>query len=125
VSYQMRSVLVAAVAVALVACGGPAGGGPGGPGPGDADEFPTSATVDADSAREPHALAPGRYRLQWTATDCRPSLLITDAASGEIAYENERPSVRVIFVPELFGGEYFIEQINDECTDWSIVLTKF
>jgi hypothetical protein len=124
-SIPKRSVLVIAVAFAVAACGGPGGPGPAGPGAGAADEFPTSATVDTESEREPHALAPGRYRLQWSATDCRPSLLITEAATGEIAYQNERPSVRVIFVPELHGGEYFIEQLNEECTDWSIVLSRF
>ncbi len=124
-SYWKRSVVGGALAVALVACGGSGGAGPGGPEPGQADEFPTSATVDAGSEREPHALAPGRYRLQWTATDCRPSLLITEAATGDVAYQNERPSVRVIFVPELAGGEYFIEQINEECSEWSISLARF
>jgi hypothetical protein len=117
--------LIIALAVAVAACGGPAGGGPAGPGPGGADDLPTSATVDATSEREPHALAPGRYRLQWTAVDCRPSLLITDAQTGDVAYENARPSVRVIFVPQLAGGEYFIEQINDECEEWSITVSRF
>jgi hypothetical protein len=123
VRYWKLGGLLVSLAVAVAACGGP--GGPAGPGPGDADDFPTSARITDEDERQVHPLAPGRYRLQWTATDCRPSLVITDAAFDEVVYENLRPSVRIVFVPRLDGGEYYIDQVNDECEEWTIELARF
>jgi hypothetical protein len=110
--------------IALVVLAGCGGGAVGGDGDGGSD-LPTSATASSeDEEGTVYPLAPGRYRLEWTVDGCPfPSILITDAG-GAVVFE-QMPRVRIIFVPDVPGGDTTITQTNPECTDWEFRLLKF
>jgi hypothetical protein len=106
----------------LAACGGQGGGG-GDAGGGNSD-LPTEAEVEAGDERVSHPLAEGRYRLTWTTEPgCRPTLQITQDG-GPFTWTMERPAIRVVVVDEVPGGNFFIEQTNAECEEWTIRMAR-
>ena len=111
--------LLAALALTLAACGGSGGGG--------GDEFadnPTTAEVEAGAERVTYPLAPGRYRLTVTE-DCEDyTVSITQEGGAGFAYEITNSPIRIVFVNDVPGGNFFIEQTNEACTDWSLAMTR-
>lgn len=107
----------------LAACGGQGGGGGGNAGGANSD-LPTEAEVEAGDERVSQPLAPGRYRLTWsTEPGCRPTLQITQDG-GQFTWTKERPAIRVLVVDGVPGGNFFIEQTNAECEEWSISMAR-
>jgi hypothetical protein len=109
---------LAALALVLAACGG--GGGGGG---GEGADNPTSATVEAGDERVAHPLAPGRYRLTITE-DCDDYTVSITQEEGPFTYEESNSPIRIVFVTDVPGGSFFIEQTNEACTDWTLELVR-
>jgi hypothetical protein len=114
-------VVVVATLLLVAGCGGSAAGG--GDGGGGAD-LPTSATVKAGEAKVAHALAPGRYRLSLT-TACPTSAVSVTQDGGSFTFSKKNPSLKVMILANVPGGNFFIEQTDASCTDWTINLDKF
>ena len=113
-------VVVVATLLLVAGCGGSAAGGGDGGGGGD---LPTSATVKAGDAKVAHALAPGRYRLSLT-TACPTSAVSVTQDGGSFTFTKKNPSLRVFLLANVPGGNFFIEQTDPSCTDWTIKLDK-
>jgi hypothetical protein len=108
----------AALALALAACGG--GGGGGG---GEGADNPTTATVEAGDERAALPLAPGRYRMTVTE-DCEDYTVSITQDGGEFTYSVDNSPIRIVLVNDVPGGNFFIEQTNESCTDWKIELVR-
>jgi hypothetical protein len=113
-------VVVVATLLLLAGCGGTATGGGGG---GDGADLPTSATVKAGEAKVAHPLGPGRYRLSLT-TSCKTSSISMTQDGGSFTFTKTNPVNKVMFVTEVPGGSFFVEQTDPSCTDWTIKLDK-
>ncbi|MGH2445450.1 MAG: hypothetical protein ACRDGD_05355 [Candidatus Limnocylindria bacterium] len=119
--------VLAIIGLTLAACGGGGGGGGGG----DTADLPTSATVAAGDERVAHPLAPGRYRLTVTE-DCDDYTISITQESGPpdpntgqpFVYEKSNSPIRIIFVNDVPGGNFFIDQTDEGCTDWEFDLTR-
>jgi len=110
--------VLAAIAMLLAACGG---GGDGGGGEG-ADN-PTTATVEAGAERVANPLAPGRYRLT-IQEDCDDYTVSITQDGGDFTYSISNSPIRIVFVNDLPGGDFFVEQTNPDCTDWTLDLSR-
>jgi hypothetical protein len=108
----------AALALTLAACGGSGAGGGG-----EGADNPTSATVEAGDERVAHPLAPGRYRLTVTE-DCEDYTVSITQEGGEFAYSVDNSPIRIVLVNDVPGGNFFIEQTNESCTDWTLELVR-
>ncbi|HEX7197542.1 MAG TPA: hypothetical protein VF364_12010 [Candidatus Limnocylindria bacterium] len=108
----------AALALTLAACGGAGGGG-------DAEgaDNPTTATVEAGDERVALPLAPGRYRMTVTE-DCEDYTVAITQDGGEFTYSVDNSPIRIVLVNDVPGGNFFIEQTNESCTDWKIELVR-
>ena len=110
---------LATLALMLAACGGGGGGG----GDEGADN-PTTASVEAGAERVAYPLAPGRYRLTITE-DCDDyTVVITQDGGAGFTYEISNSPIRIVFVNDIPGGNFFIEQTNPDCTDWNLALAR-
>ena len=117
---------LAALVLTLAACGGGGGGGGGA----EADN-PTTAEVESGAEREAQPLAPGRYRLTITE-DCDDYTVTITQESGPpvedtgqpFTYEISNSPIRIVFVNDIPGGTFFIEQTNPDCTDWTLALAR-
>jgi len=110
---------LAAIALALSACGG--GGGGGG---GEGADNPTTATVEAGAERVAYPLAPGRYRLTITESCDDYTVVITQDGGEGFTYDISNSPIRIVFVNDVPGGSFFIEQTNADCTDWTLDMTR-
>lgn len=102
----------------LAACGGAGGGGDQ-----QGQDNPTSATVEAGAERVAYPLAPGRYRLTITE-DCEDYTISITQEGGDFTHTIDNSPIRIVFVANVPGGNFFIEQTNPDCTDWSVDLTR-
>jgi hypothetical protein len=113
------SVLAVLTALTLAACGG--GGGAGG---GEFADFPTSATVEPGNEETTYDLAPAnRYRMT-IQEDCDDYTISITQVEGEFTYEISNSPIRIVFVNDVPGGTFNIQQTNPDCTDWSLELTR-
>ena len=117
-SRRTISVLAVLPIALLTACGG--GGGGGG---GEGADNPTSVTVEAGDERVAHPLAPGRYRLTITE-ECDDYTVAITQDGGDFTYEISNSPIRIVFVTNVPGGSFFVEQTNPDCTDWSLALSR-
>ena len=108
----------AALALALAACGGAGGGGDG-----EGADNPTTATVEAGDERVALPLAPGRYRMTVTE-DCEDYTVAITQDGGEFTYTVDNSPIRIVLVNDVPGGNFFIEQTNESCTDWKVELVR-
>lgn len=115
---RRTAALFGALALTAAACGGNASGGGG-----DGADNPTSASVEAGAERVSHPLAPGRYRLTVTE-DCDDYTVSITQDGGDFVYSVDNSPIRIILVNDVPGGNFFIEQTNEACTDWSLELTR-
>ena len=109
---------LAALAMTLAACAG--GGGGGG---GEGADNPTTATVESGAERVAQPLAPGRYRLTITE-DCEDYTVAITQDGGDFTYEISNSPIRIVFVNDIPGGNFFIEQTNPDCADWTLALAR-
>ena len=112
------SVLIVLAALTLSACGG--GGGGGGE---QAEDLPTTATVEAGGEPVAQPLAEGRYRLT-IQEDCDDYTVSITQEDGEFTYEIENSPIRIVFVNDVPAGNFLIQQTNPDCTDWSLDLSR-
>ena len=118
-SRRTISVLAALPLLLLAACGG--GGGGGGE---EFADFPTSASVEAGSEEESYQLAPAnRYRMTITE-DCDDYTIAITQVEGPFTYEISNSPIRIVFVNDVPGGTFTIQQTNPDCTDWSLELVR-
>ncbi len=109
---------LAALVLMMAACGG----GNGGDG-GEGADNPTTAEVEAGAERVAQPLAPGRYRLTITE-DCEDYTVSITQDGGDYTYEISNSPIRIVFVNDVPGGSFFIEQTNPDCTDWNLALAR-
>jgi hypothetical protein len=109
---------LAALALTLAGCGGASGGGGE-----EFDDNPTTASVEAGAERVAHPLAPGRYRLTVTE-DCEDYTVSITQDAGAFTYSVDNSPIRIVLVNDVPGGNFFIEQTNEACTDWSLELVR-
>jgi hypothetical protein len=109
---------LAVLALMLAACGG--GGSADG---GEGADNPTTAEVEAGAERVAQPLAPGRYRLTITE-DCEDYTVTITQDGGGFTYEITNSPIRIVFVNDVPGGSFFIEQTNPDCTDWNLALAR-
>jgi hypothetical protein len=112
-------VVAVALAALLAACGGSGGGGD------DAfADYPTTATIEAASSPVPQQLAPAnRYRATITE-DCEDYTLRITQPNGDFVWEVSNSPIRIVFVNDVPGGDFLVEQTNPDCTDWTLELTR-
>jgi len=111
--------VLGALALMLAACGG--GGDEGG---GEGADNPTSVSVEAGDERVAHPLAPGnRYRLT-IQEDCEDYTVSITQDGGDYTYSVDNSPIRIVFVSDVPGGSFFIEQTNEACTDWSLEMVR-
>ena len=118
--------VLAAFAMTLAACGGGDGGGGG-----ETEGNPTTATVEAGASPAPQPLAPGRYRLtiqedcdDYTVNITQESGPPVEGTDQPFAYEISNSPIRIVFVNDVPGGTFFIEQTNPDCTEWTFDLAR-
>ncbi len=73
-------------------------------------------------ARRP-AARPGRYRLTITE-DCDDYTVTITQEGGDFTYEISNSPIRIVFVNDVPGGNFLIEQTNPDCTDWTLDLAR-
>lgn len=112
------SVLIVLAALTLSACGG--GGGGGGE---QAEDLPTTATVEAGGEPAAQPLAEGRYRLT-IQEDCDDYTVTITQEDGDFTYEIANSPIRIVFVNDVPAGTFLIQQTNPDCTDWSLDLSR-
>lgn len=110
---------LAALVLTLAACGG--GGGGGG---GEGADNPTTATVESSAERVAYPLAPGRYRLTITEECEDYTVAITQDGGEGFTYEISNSPIRIVFVSDVPGGNFFIEQTNPDCPEWTLALAR-
>jgi hypothetical protein len=110
--------VLAGLALTLAACGGGSGGDTN-----EGEDNPTSATVEAGAERVAHPLAPGRYRLTITE-DCDDYTVSITQEEGDFVYSVDNSPIRIVLVNAVPGGNFFIEQTNEACTDWTLKLAR-
>ncbi len=110
--------VLAALAITLAACGGGGGGGAN-----QGQDNPTKATVEAGAERAAYPLAPGRYRMTINE-DCDDYTISITQDGGDFTYALDNSPIRFVFVNDVPGGDFFIEQTNEACTDWSVDLSR-
>ena len=111
--------VLAALAIALAACGGGGGGG----GANEGADNPTKATVEAGAERVAYLLAPGRYRMTINE-DCDDYTIAITQDGGDFTYTLDNSPIRFVFVNDVPGGSFFIEQTNEACAEWSVDLSR-
>jgi hypothetical protein len=117
-SRRTISLLAALPILLLAACGG------GGGGDGDAGaDNPTTATIESGSEPAAVPLAPGRYRLTITE-DCDDYTVEITQEGGDFTYEISNSPIRIVFVNDLPGGNFLIQQTNPDCTDWTLDMSR-
>ncbi len=114
-----QGILILAVLALLAACGDGEGGGDGGGG----EDLPTEVEVTSEDERVAHPLAPGRYRLTVTE-DCDDYTVSITQDGGEFTYSVDNSPIRIVLVNDVPGGDFFIEQTNESCTDWKLELVR-
>jgi hypothetical protein len=113
------SVLAALPLLLLAACGGQGGGGDD-----EFADFPTSATVEPGNDEATYQLAPAnRYRMTITE-DCDDYTIVITQQEGDFTYEISNSPIRIVFVNDVPGGTFTIQQTNPDCTDWSLDLVR-
>ena len=91
-----------------------------------ASEFLTKAQVDQDSDPEAaYGLTSGRYRMQWSTTDCEAIDLLVTQIDGEFEYPKpSTASFASATINDLPEGMYNIQQLDDSCDAWSVRIDR-
>ena len=80
--------------------------------------------VALDSTTDPAAiygLTAGRYRMQWSSTDCEQVDFLVSQVDGDFSYPKpSRSSFASATINDLPEGSYTVEQLDPDCADWSV-----
>lgn len=89
-------------------------------------EFAGKAQVsNEDDPAATYALTSGRYRMQWSSTDCEQVDLLVKQVDGDFEYPKpSRSSFASATINDMPEGLYTIEQLDESCTEWSVRLDR-
>ena len=89
-------------------------------------EFAAKAQVtNEDDPAATYALTSGRYRMQWSSTDCEQVDLLVKQVDGDFEYPKpSRSSFASATINDMPEGLYTIEQLDESCTEWSVRLDR-
>jgi len=89
-------------------------------------EFAAKAQVtNEDDPAATYALTSGRYRMQWSTTDCEQVDLLVKQVDGDFEYPKpSRSSFASATINDMPEGLYTIEQLDESCTEWSVRLDR-
>ena len=80
-----------------------------------------AAVTSEDDPEATYALASGRYRMQWSTTDCEQVDLLVQQVDGDFSYPKpSRSSFASATINDLPEGSYKIQQLDPDCTEWSV-----
>ena len=80
-----------------------------------------AAVTNEDDPEATYALASGRYRMQWSTTDCEQVDLLVEQVDGDFSYPKpSRSSFASATINDLPEGSYKIQQLDPDCTEWSV-----
>lgn len=80
-----------------------------------------AAVTSEDDPEATYALTSGRYRMQWSATDCGQVDLLVEQVDGDFSYPKpSRSSFASATINDLPEGSYKIQQLDPDCTEWSV-----
>jgi hypothetical protein len=90
--------------------------------PASATAFARTAThASTDDPAATYPLTAGRYRMQWNTTDCEQVDILVSQVDGEFTYPKpSRSSFATATINDLPEGSYTIEQLDPDCTEWTI-----
>ena len=85
-------------------------------------EFGKKAAISSeDDPTTTFGLASGRYRMQWSTTDCDQVDILVQQVDGEFSYPKpSRSSFASATINDLPEGTYTIEQLDPDCAEWSV-----
>ena len=89
-------------------------------------EFAAKAQVtNEDDPAATYALTSGRYRMQWSTTDCEQVDLLVKQVDGDFEYPKpSRSSFASATINDMPEGLYTIEQLDETCAEWSVRLDR-
>ena len=85
-------------------------------------EFGKKAAISSeDDPTTTFGLTSGRYRMQWSTTDCDQVDILVQQVDGEFSYPKpSRSRFASATINDLPEGTYTIEQLNPDCAEWSV-----
>jgi hypothetical protein len=85
-------------------------------------EFGKKAAIsNEDDSATTFGLTSGRYRMQWSTTDCDQVDILVQQVDGEFSYPKpSRSSFASATINDLPEGTYTIEQLDPDCAEWSV-----
>ena len=85
-------------------------------------EFAKKAAItSADDPATTFGLTSGRYRMQWSTTDCDQIEVVVTQQDGDFVFPwPSRSSFASATINDLPEGTYTIEQVDPACEEWSV-----
>jgi hypothetical protein len=85
-------------------------------------EFGKKAVItNEDDPATTFGLTSGRYRMQWSTTDCEQVDILVQQVDGDFSYPKpSRSSFASATINDLPEGTYTIEQLDPDCVEWSV-----
>ena len=80
-----------------------------------------AAITNEDDPATTFGLTSGRYRMQWSTTDCEQVDILVQQVDGDFSYPKpSRSSFASATINDLPEGTYTIEQLDPDCVEWSV-----
>jgi hypothetical protein len=77
-------------------------------------------TSEADPAAT-YALTSGRYRMQWSTTDCTQVDFVVSQVDGDFSFSKpSKSSFASTTINDLPEGSYTVTQGDPSCTEWTV-----
>ena len=85
-------------------------------------EFAKKAAITSeDDPATTFGLTSGRYRMQWSTTDCDQIEVVVTQQDGEFVFPwPSKSSFASATINDLPEGTYTIEQVDPGCAEWSV-----
>ena len=85
-------------------------------------EFAKKAAItNEDDPATTFGLTSGRYRMQWSTTDCDQIEVVVTQTDGDFVFPwPSRSSFASATINDLPEGTYTIEQVDPTCEEWSV-----
>jgi hypothetical protein len=89
-------------------------------------EFGTkAATSNEDDPEATYALTSGRYRMQWSSTDCDQVDFLVSQIDGDFTYpRTSTASFASATINDMPEGHYKVEQLDAACAVWSVRIDR-
>ncbi|MEX1335156.1 MAG: hypothetical protein AB1Z66_07645 [Candidatus Limnocylindrales bacterium] len=80
-----------------------------------------AAITNEDDPATTFGLTSGRYRMQWSTTDCEQIEVVVTQQDGDFVFPwPSRSSFASATINDLPEGMYTIEQVDPTCEEWSV-----